>query len=57
MDRPKMWAEIEKVFNDAIELEPAVRAEFLDKACEGNEKLRREIEALLAQADKDGLPV
>src|SRR5258706_11487780 len=51
----KIWPEIEKVFNEAVELEPAARHEFLNRTCGEDEELRHEVESLLAQADKDGL--
>src|SRR5215471_7571242 len=50
-----MWPEIEKRFNEAVGLDPPDRARFLDKVCHGNEELRRELESLLAQTNKDGL--
>jgi serine/threonine-protein kinase len=50
-----MWQQVERVFHEAAELEPTVRPQFLDQACEGDEELRREVESLLARADKDGL--
>ena len=37
----------EAVFCEALEKEPAERAAFLDRACAGNEPLRREVQGLL----------
>jgi eukaryotic-like serine/threonine-protein kinase len=49
MTTPQRWQVIDGIFSAALELEPADRAAFLDEACAGNEQLRREVEALLAQ--------
>jgi tetratricopeptide (TPR) repeat protein/predicted Ser/Thr protein kinase len=52
------WSEIERVFFDALEREPADRGAFLDQACTGDEALRRRVEALLAADEhvaKEGL--
>jgi len=40
---------IEELYHAARQREPAERASFLEKACSGDEGLRREIESLLAQ--------
>lgn len=46
--RPVRSISIDDLFNDALALDPARRAEFLDRACEGDGELRREVESLLA---------
>lgn len=46
--RPVRSISIDDVFNDALALDPSRRAEFLDRACEGDGELRREVESLLA---------
>ena len=43
------------VFCGALEKEPAERAAFLDRACAGNEPLRREVQSLLDAHQKVGL--
>ncbi|MHC4355332.1 MAG: serine/threonine protein kinase, partial [Planctomycetota bacterium] len=44
-----------EIFQNAIELEdPAKREDYLDNACEGDEKLRAEVEALLEAHEKAG---
>jgi eukaryotic-like serine/threonine-protein kinase len=48
------WQEIERIFHTARELDKSARAEFLAKACAGDESLRGEVESLLAQADLAG---
>ena len=51
---PERWQQVEQLYLLAAEREPDQRAAFLDEACAGDEKLRREVESLLAfeqQAD------
>ena len=48
------WQKIERIYHTARELDGGARAEFLAKACAGDDDLRREVEALLAQADQAG---
>lgn len=45
---------VQEIFLQTLEMEPADREAFLESACNGNSKLRSEVEALLqesAQAD------
>ena len=44
---PERWQQIERLLELALERKPEERADFLDKACSGDEDLRREAEALL----------
>ena len=37
----------------ALEFEPKARAAFLEKACDGDQELRREVESLIAEGDSD----
>ncbi len=49
------WEEIDRVFDAALDLDASDRPAFLDKACAGDEELRREVDSLLAahqRADK-----
>ena len=46
--KSQKWKEISKIFNTALDIEPAKRAEYLSKACSGDERLRAEIEILLS---------
>ena len=51
---PARFQTIEEVFRAAVDQEPDQISAFLDKACEGDDALRRKVEALLAsrpQAD------
>ena len=42
------------VFTEALRLPVEARAAFLEQACVGNEKLRREVEALLEAHERVG---
>ncbi len=41
------FQEVTRIYNSALELEPAQREAYLREACGGNESLRKEIESLL----------
>ena len=41
------WAEINRLYNAAVEAEEKERAAFLEKACGEDAELRREVESLL----------
>jgi serine/threonine protein kinase/Flp pilus assembly protein TadD len=45
---PELWHQVEELCNLALELDESRRAEFLEHSCGGDEKLRREVESLLA---------
>ncbi len=50
------WRQIDRLFEAALEIEPAARAGYLAKACAGDEEMRREVEELLAtEADPGNL--
>ena len=48
------WQRTEKLYHKALEREPAEWSAFLEKACEGDEELRREVESLLAYGNEAG---
>ena len=48
---PERWQQIREVLEEAQELEPAQRSEFLDRACLSDQFLRQEVEVLLASSD------
>jgi serine/threonine-protein kinase len=48
------WRRIEKIYHNALELEPGPRAALLDDVCAGDPALRQEVEALLACESKAG---
>jgi serine/threonine protein kinase len=46
------WQQLESLFYAALEMEPDLRAGFLDKACQGDLELHRDVASLLESADK-----
>src|SRR5260370_17185214 len=50
---PERWQEIERLCYSALNKEKSARAAFLNQACTGDEALRRAVELLLAQHEKD----
>jgi len=46
---------IEALFDKVLDLSAGTRAEFLARSCEGDPELRREVEALLAAAERSGV--
>ena len=46
------WEEINRLYNAAVEVEEKERTTFLEKACQGDQELRREVESLLAYDQK-----
>ena len=51
------WRQIEELFHRALEREEPERAAFLDEACAGDDALRQEVEALLAEQLESGFLV
>jgi tetratricopeptide (TPR) repeat protein len=47
---PERWQQIKAVCDRALESDPAERAEVLARCCAADDEMRREVEALLAQA-------
>src|SRR5262249_20115025 len=43
------WQQIAELYQSASEYEPEARSAFLDKACDGDDELRREVQSLLEQ--------
>jgi eukaryotic-like serine/threonine-protein kinase len=41
------WKQVESVFEQALELPVAERSQFLQRTCDGDEELRREVQSLL----------
>ena len=46
--RPEHWQQLDNLFHAALQREPSERGALLDKECTGNDRLRHEVEALLA---------
>ena len=51
---PARFQTIEEIFRAALDQEPDQIGAFLDTACEGDEVLRRKVEALLASRQRAG---
>ena len=51
---PARLQTIEEIFHAALDQEPDQISAFLDTACEGDEILRRKVEALLASHQRAG---
>src|SRR2546426_12167486 len=49
---PERWQQIEKLYHWALECEPIQRAAFLQKACAGDEALRKQLASLLAREEE-----
>ena len=45
---PERWKQIDRLLELTLDQKASERADFLDKACAGDEELRREVEALLS---------
>src|SRR5262245_10183714 len=48
------WQRVSQLFEAVLECPAAERAAFLAAACEGNDALRRDVESLLAQEERNG---
>ena len=46
--KPERWRLVKQIYQEALDSEPGARAAFLNKACSGDETLRKEVESLLA---------
>src|SRR6476619_2143270 len=49
---PARFQAIEEIYRAALDQEPDLISAFLDRACEGEEVLRRKVEALLASRER-----
>src|SRR6188474_2998443 len=49
---PERWKEIESIFHAALDLSPGDRAAYLDRACEKDPALRKEVESLLDHEER-----
>ena len=45
--QPERWAQIQDVFNAAVEMAPRDRAAYLEGVCRTDTELRQEVESLL----------
>nr|MDQ5838442.1 serine/threonine protein kinase [Acidobacteriota bacterium] len=51
---PERWKQIEEVFQSALDLPQAERRGFIASACAGDDTLREQVEALVAQSEQAG---
>jgi len=51
---PERHQQIYRIYLEALEVETARRMEFLERVCDGDEELRREVESILASDDQAG---
>jgi eukaryotic-like serine/threonine-protein kinase len=49
---PERWKQIDQLLDSALQQVAGQRAAFLEKACAGDEELRREVESLLAHKEQ-----
>ncbi|MGH9254698.1 MAG: protein kinase domain-containing protein, partial [Vicinamibacterales bacterium] len=54
MDRER-WEHLERLYHAALARSAEERAAFLTEACAGDERLRRDLESLLARATSEGI--
>ena len=52
---PQRLQQIEELYHSARDREPSRRGAFLAESCGGDQELRREVESLLAQNDREGV--
>jgi TolB-like protein/tRNA A-37 threonylcarbamoyl transferase component Bud32 len=52
---PQRFRQIEKAYHRAVDRDPGERSAFLAEACRGDPDLRREVESLLAENDREGV--
>jgi Tol biopolymer transport system component len=51
---PERWQQVKAIFNSAIQYRPEERSSFLSEACSGDDRLRSEVESLIASHEKSG---
>src|SRR5437868_11333878 len=51
---PERWKQIEEVFQSALDLPESERGGFIASACAGDDALREQVEALVAQYEQAG---
>ena len=49
---PERWQKIKGVLYGALGVSPEQRSQFLDRACSGDDSLRREVETLLTSSEE-----
>src|SRR5258708_5684289 len=51
---PERYQQIGKLYQDVLELEPSERGAYLAEACDGDERLRKEVESLVSSHEQLG---
>jgi eukaryotic-like serine/threonine-protein kinase len=51
---PERWARVEELYHEALEREPGARGAYLAEACAGDDRLRAEVESLIASQEREG---
>ena len=51
---PERWQRIKQLLDQALALDPSQRASFLDRSCDGDPQLRRELDSLLVSHNLAG---
>src|SRR3984957_9817954 len=51
---PELWQRIKEIVYEAVELRRDERQAYLERACNGDATLRREVETLVAASDQAG---
>jgi serine/threonine protein kinase/Tol biopolymer transport system component len=54
MSNPQRWQRVKEIFEGALERHGAERAAFLERACDGNNEVREEVESLLRSYEVAG---
>jgi serine/threonine protein kinase/Tfp pilus assembly protein PilF len=52
--KTEQWLQVERIYHEALEREPAARASFLDEVCAGDQQLHAEVAELLAHDEAEG---
>jgi TolB-like protein/Flp pilus assembly protein TadD len=51
---PERWRQVEEIFQEALDLQPDQRNQYILEACSGDDMLRRDVQLLLSQHDSAG---
>jgi hypothetical protein len=52
--KPEVWQRVREILDQALQLSPGDRADYLDDACTGDKELRAEVESLIASFERAG---
>ena len=51
---PESWQQVKRLFDAALQQDPASRDRFLSQTCGGNSEVKKEVEKLLAAHEQAG---